>query len=90
MGCVYGPQVLSIAHRRQRKGDEQVKPDQFSKSSYSGGNAGQECVEVAHNGPDSVAIRDSKGPGGPVIVVSLAAWAAFGADLGRSEVRPSR
>lgn len=63
---------------------------EFVKSSFTGGNNGQECVEVARNVPGSVAIRDSKCPGGPVIVLSLAAWAAFGANLGRNEGCPSR
>ncbi|MFI6648491.1 DUF397 domain-containing protein [Streptomyces sp. NPDC050529] len=49
----------------------------FVKSSYSGGNAGQECVEVARNIADTVAIRDSKLPGGGVLVVAPAAWDAF-------------
>lgn len=49
----------------------------FVKSSYSGGNAGQECVEVARNLPGSVAVRDSKLAGGAVLVVAPAAWDAF-------------
>ncbi|MER6769224.1 DUF397 domain-containing protein [Streptomyces bacillaris] len=53
----------------------------FVKSSYSGGNAGQECVEVARNIPRTVAVRDSKRPGGPVVTVAPAAWGAFTADL---------
>ncbi|MEV4875645.1 DUF397 domain-containing protein [Streptomyces cyaneofuscatus] len=56
----------------------------FVKSSYSGGNAGQECVEVARNIPTTVAVRDSKRPGGPVIAVAPAAWDAFTAGLHRS------
>ncbi|MFG2587728.1 DUF397 domain-containing protein [Streptomyces sp. NPDC048438] len=55
----------------------------FVKSSYSGGNAGQECVEVARNVPGCVAMRDSKVPAGPVIVMAPAAWDAFTADLRR-------
>ncbi|WP_430478893.1 DUF397 domain-containing protein [Streptomyces sp. P11-1] len=53
----------------------------FVKSSYSGGNAGQECVEVARNIPRTVAVRDSKRPGGPVVTVAPDAWGAFTADL---------
>ncbi|MFF5829170.1 DUF397 domain-containing protein [Streptomyces bacillaris] len=53
----------------------------FVKSSYSGGNADQECVEVARNIPRTVAVRDSKRPGGPVVTVAPAAWGAFTADL---------
>ncbi|NUS81315.1 MAG: DUF397 domain-containing protein [Streptomyces sp.] len=52
---------------------------EFVKSSYSSG--GGECVEVATNAPDSVAIRDSKHPQGPVLRVPPAAWAAFRAAI---------
>ncbi|MFD8824675.1 DUF397 domain-containing protein [Streptomyces sp. NPDC059605] len=57
----------------------------FVKSSHSGGNASQECVEVARNIPGSVAVRDSKNPAGPVIVLAPAAWDAFRAGLGRAD-----
>ncbi|MGY3681254.1 DUF397 domain-containing protein [Streptomyces sp. TE33382] len=55
----------------------------FVRSSYSGGNAGQECVEVARNVPRTVAVRDSKRLGGPVLTVTPAAWDAFQAELRR-------
>lgn len=50
---------------------------EFVKSSYSGGNAGQECVEVARNIPTTVAVRDSKHPDGPVLLVVPRAWVPF-------------
>ncbi|MFD0290008.1 DUF397 domain-containing protein [Streptomyces sp. WC2508] len=56
---------------------------EFVKSSYSGGNAGQECVEVARNIPRTVAVRDSKRPDGPLLVLAPAAWDTFTADLRR-------
>jgi hypothetical protein len=43
------------------------------KSSYSGAEGGQ-CVEVAVSA-DSVHIRDSKDPSGPVLTVTAQAWA---------------
>ncbi|AXG79644.1 DUF397 domain-containing protein [Streptomyces paludis] len=49
----------------------------FIKSSYSGANNTQECVEVARNVPTTVAIRDSKHPTGPVLHVAPAAWQTF-------------
>lgn len=58
---------------------------QFVKSSYSGGNAGQECVEVARNIPGTVAVRDSRDAGGPVVSVSPAAWSAFAGYVGHSQ-----
>ncbi|MGQ4486486.1 DUF397 domain-containing protein [Streptomyces sp. SAS_281] len=54
---------------------------EFVKSSYSGGNNGQECVEVARNVPGAVAVRDSKRAAGPVLVVKPTAWRAFHASL---------
>jgi hypothetical protein len=47
----------------------------WRKSRYSGGN--HDCVEVAGNLPGIVAVRDSKDPGGPALVVTAAQWAAF-------------
>ncbi|MFI8188549.1 DUF397 domain-containing protein [Streptomyces sp. NPDC085946] len=49
----------------------------FVKSSYSGGNAGQECIEVARNIPGAIAVRDSKEAGGPVLRFTPRAWDAF-------------
>jgi Domain of unknown function (DUF397) len=48
----------------------------WRKSSYSGANGGN-CVEVARNLPGMVAVRDSKDPDGPVLVVSAGSWRAF-------------
>lgn len=49
---------------------------EWRKSSRSGGNGG-DCVEVARNFPSIVAVRDSKNPAGPVLVVSKDEWARF-------------
>ena len=48
----------------------------WRKSSFTGGEAGSDCVEVAFVGP-AVALRDSKNPDGPVLVAPEAAFAAF-------------
>ncbi len=48
----------------------------WQKSTYSGGNGGQ-CVEVATNLPGMVAVRDSKDPKGPKLVVSPGQWQTF-------------
>lgn len=53
----------------------------FTKSTYSGGNAGQDCVEVARNVPGTVAIRDSKDPQGPILTFTPEVWRAFAARL---------
>lgn len=55
---------------------------EFVKSSYSSGNG--ECVEVARNIPHTVAVRDSKIPAGPVLLVTPAAWDTFQAGLRRA------
>ncbi|MFE2374387.1 DUF397 domain-containing protein [Streptomyces sp. NPDC059398] len=54
-----------------------MTPFEFAKSSFSGGNAGQECVEVAVNVPGTVAVRDSKDAAGPLICVGPGAWDSF-------------
>ncbi|WP_330317002.1 DUF397 domain-containing protein [Streptomyces platensis] len=45
------------------------------QSSYSGSQG--ECVEVARNVPQVTAIRDSKDPAGPRLIVGAGAWASF-------------
>jgi hypothetical protein len=52
----------------------------WRKSSFSSGNGGN-CVEVARNLPGAVAVRDSKDPDGPRLMVSHAGWRAFTAAL---------
>ncbi len=42
-------------------------------SSFSGGNGGTDCVEVALP-PEAAAIRDSKHPTGPVLLVRRSTW----------------
>ncbi|HYZ57040.1 MAG TPA: DUF397 domain-containing protein [Streptosporangiaceae bacterium] len=48
----------------------------WHKSSRSGSNGGQ-CVQVARNLPGIVAVRDSKDPDGPKLIVAPGEWAAF-------------
>jgi hypothetical protein len=48
-----------------------------STRSNNGGN----CVEVATNLPNVVAIRDSKNPNGPKLRITPEAWRAFLADF---------
>jgi hypothetical protein len=55
---------------------------EFAKSSYSGGNAGQECVEVARNIPTTIAVRDSKESDGPILRVTPTTWTTFTAHVG--------
>jgi len=48
----------------------------WRKSSRSGSNGGA-CVELARNLPRIVAVRDSKNPHGPVLIISRDEWARF-------------
>ncbi|MET8691481.1 DUF397 domain-containing protein [Streptomyces bauhiniae] len=46
------------------------------KSSYSGGNDGNSCVEVART-PHTIHIRDSKQTAGPRLALRHTSWALF-------------
>lgn len=49
----------------------------WRKSSYSGGgSSGGDCIEVAGLRAGT-AVRDSKNPTGPALILSDQAWAAF-------------
>ncbi|MGI5166524.1 DUF397 domain-containing protein [Spirillospora sp. CA-253888] len=53
--------------------------ERWTKSGHSGG--GQDCVEVARALPEAVAVRDSKDPRGPVLLLGADAWRALTARL---------
>lgn len=48
----------------------------WRKSSHSSGNGGQ-CVEVATNLPSVIAVRDSKNPNGPSLLLTHPQWHTF-------------
>jgi hypothetical protein len=54
----------------------------FVKSSHS--KDADACVEVARNVPGAVAVRDSKDPAGPVLVVSPGEWRRLTAAVKRA------
>ena len=56
----------------------------WRKSTYSGGNGGN-CVEVAANLPHVIAVRDSKDPDGPALLLNTAGFAAFVTSLKAGE-----
>jgi Domain of unknown function (DUF397) len=63
--------------------EQDLSAAQWRKSSFSG--ASQNCVEVAGNLPGIVAVRDSKNPGGPALVVTRTRWDAFVAGIKAGE-----
>ena len=48
---------------------------EWHKSSYSSQDGN--CVEAATNLPGTVAVRDSKDPAGPGLLIPAAEWRAF-------------
>jgi hypothetical protein len=60
----------------------------WRKSSYSSG-AGGNCVAVATNLPGVVAVRDSKHPNGPALLLTPAQWRALTATLRAVAVTPT-
>lgn len=61
-----------------------LTPAVWRKSSYSSANGGQ-CVEIASNLPDTVAVRDSKNPDGPKLAFTPDEWLAFTAGIKAGE-----
>ncbi|WP_181803895.1 DUF397 domain-containing protein [Streptomyces shenzhenensis] len=56
--------------------DDDLSTAVWHKSSYSaGGN--DDCLEVTHDFPALVPVRDSKTPRGPKLVFRTEAWSAF-------------
>ncbi|MEU2304917.1 DUF397 domain-containing protein [Streptomyces misionensis] len=49
----------------------------WRKSSYSGGEEQNACLEVADGVPGVVPVRDSKLAAGPVLMIGPVAWARF-------------
>ncbi|MFJ3302381.1 DUF397 domain-containing protein [Streptomyces sp. NPDC086549] len=62
----------------RRTASELAPNDVWIKSSYS--DPGQNCVEAAPLNPD-IAIRDSKNPNGPALLLPAKAWQEFIAHL---------
>lgn len=53
----------------------------FMKSTYSSGEPHGECVEVARNVPNTIAVRDSKDATGPTLRLDPLTWEAFARSL---------
>ncbi|MEU2793280.1 DUF397 domain-containing protein [Streptomyces sp. NPDC007100] len=60
----------------------------WRKSSHSNGGDNT-CVEVADGFPGVLPVRDSKDPGGPVLIFTHEAWGAFIGGLTQSPSRLS-
>ena len=58
----------------------------WRKSTFSNGSGG-DCVEVARNLPGVVAVRDSKDPDGPPLIVAAGEWRGFVASVRAGRVR---
>lgn len=58
-----------------------IEQGKWTKSTFSNGNGGNNCVEVTRSDSGDVAVRDSKNPRGPVLVFTPAEWQAFTAGV---------
>ncbi|MEU9186175.1 DUF397 domain-containing protein [Streptomyces sp. NPDC048484] len=59
----------------------------WRKSTSSGGDGGEACVEVADGVPGIVPVRDSKVVEGPVLLIGSLAWAEFIGTVAESRTR---
>ncbi|MFF5013803.1 DUF397 domain-containing protein [Streptomyces sp. NPDC001165] len=59
--------------------DHDLSTAAWIKSSYSAG--GNDCLEVTHDFPALIPVRDSKNPQGPKLFFSSVTWAAFTSSL---------
>ncbi|MER5943103.1 DUF397 domain-containing protein [Streptomyces sp. NPDC001928] len=57
----------------------------WHKSGYSGGSGG-DCLEVTHDLPTLLPVRDSKNPHGPKLIFRAPAWSAFVENLKRDSI----
>ena len=65
----------------------EIAPEQaWFKSSYSDGT-GQNCIEAARLTPTGIAIRDSKNPTGPALLLPATAWTPFVTQLRETDSR---
>ncbi|SDN04188.1 protein of unknown function [Streptomyces sp. cf386] len=60
-------------------------PDNWRKSSYSGGGDGNNCVEIA-NSPTRIAVRDSKTPTRTPLTFHTATFTVFIQALATPEI----
>ncbi|MEU9655746.1 DUF397 domain-containing protein [Streptomyces chartreusis] len=50
----------------------------WRKSSYSGGDGGEDCLEIADGVPGVIPVRDSKlASDSPVLLIPAPAWTGF-------------
>jgi hypothetical protein len=61
--------------RRRRGRGVDLSRVVWHKSTRSGSSG--DCVEVADNLPDVIAIRDSKDPAGPILLFTTTEWDSF-------------
>jgi Domain of unknown function (DUF397) len=58
----------------------------WRRSSYSGGSGSSQCVDV-RGCPGIIAVRDSKDPDGPRLVLSPTDWRTFTASVKAGQYR---
>ncbi|MEV7285215.1 DUF397 domain-containing protein [Streptomyces sp. NPDC093252] len=56
---------------------QDVSTARWRKSSYSGNQQGDACVEVCDDFPGSIPVRDSKITTSPILILNKTAWQPF-------------
>lgn len=76
--------VLSEAVLHRQVGGPDVMREQVARSTSSSDQGGN-CLEVSDLGHGRRAVRDSKNPTGPTLMVTAAEWTAFTAGVRADE-----
>jgi hypothetical protein len=70
------PLRRSVTHKERQMSHESALETSLQWRVSSRCNNG-DCIEVAALSPDTICVRDTKNPGGPILEFTAAEWTAF-------------